>query len=191
MISRRLILNFAESRPTDRSHPPGDSIFSELNWADIWADLSFYWSERAETFRADPNKTHDKIQIKNKMSNPSQEPPASSKAPNEDLKDMDVLCTFKIKIESQNSEYGCTKDQWPYPNQYQDAKPKIGTPSILQSPKSGNKGLRCSLHLQNEDREAKFGIWVYQWQVTISKSRSRFQTPVRNLQPPLKPQIMT
>ena len=29
----------------------------------------------------------------------SQEPPASFKAPNEDLKDMDVLCIFKIKRE--------------------------------------------------------------------------------------------
>ena len=46
------------------------------------------------------SKTSDHIQIKIKMPNPSQEPPASSKAQNEDLKDMDVLCTFKIKIES-------------------------------------------------------------------------------------------
>ena len=30
------------------------------------------------------------------MPNSSKEPPASSKAPNEDLKDMDVLSTFKI-----------------------------------------------------------------------------------------------
>ena len=30
--------------------------------------------------------------------NPSQEPQASSRAPNEDLKDTDVLSTFKIKI---------------------------------------------------------------------------------------------
>ena len=56
-------------------------------------------------------KTSDHIQINIRMPNPSQEPPASSKAPDQDLKDMDVLCTFKIKIESQNSEYGCTKDQ--------------------------------------------------------------------------------
>ena len=52
-------------------------------------------------------KTSDYIQIKTKMPNPSQEPPASSKAPNEDLKDMDVLCTFKTKIESQNLYHGC------------------------------------------------------------------------------------
>ena len=56
-----------------------------------------------------------------KMSNPSQEPPASSKSQNQDLKDMDVLCAFKINIESQNLEHGSNKDQWPYPNQDQDA----------------------------------------------------------------------
>ena len=42
----------------------------------------------------------DYIQIKIKMTNPSQEPPVSSKAQNEDLKDMDAFCTFKIKIDS-------------------------------------------------------------------------------------------
>ena len=45
------------------------------------------------------------------MPNPSQESTASSKATNDDLKDMDVLCTFKIKIESQNSDLWYIKDQ--------------------------------------------------------------------------------
>ena len=45
------------------------------------------------------------------MQNPIQEPPASSKTQNQDLKDMYVLCTFKIQIESQNSEHWCIKDQ--------------------------------------------------------------------------------
>ena len=58
----------------------------------------------------DLTETSDYIQIKIKMPNPSQEPPASSKAQNEDLKDMDVLCTFKIKIESQNLVHVCIKD---------------------------------------------------------------------------------
>ena len=89
------------------------------------------------------------IKINIKMPNPGQEPPATSKAPNQDLKDMDVLCTFKIKIESQNLEHGYIKDQWPYPNQDQDNKPKSGTSSILQSPKWGFKGQECSLHLKN------------------------------------------
>ena len=67
--------------------------------------------ERANIQIMGVSKTGDHIQIKIKMPNPSQEPPESSKAPNEDLKDMDVLCTFKIKLESQNSDHGCIKDQ--------------------------------------------------------------------------------
>ena len=43
------------------------------------------------------SKTSDIIQIKIKVHNSSQEPPVFYKAPNEVLKDMDVLCTFKIK----------------------------------------------------------------------------------------------
>ena len=71
------------------------------------------------------SKTNDHIQIKIKMLNPSQEPPASSKAPDEDLKDMDILCTFKIKIQNQNSDHGCIKDQWPYQNQDKTTKIEI------------------------------------------------------------------
>ena len=67
--------------------------------------------ERAQTLIMGVSKTSDHIQIKIKIPNPSQELPASSKAPNEDLKDSDVLCTFKIKIEGQNFEHGCVKDQ--------------------------------------------------------------------------------
>ena len=46
------------------------------------------------------SKTSDHIQIKIKTQKPSQEHPGFSRAPNEDLIDLDVLCTFKIKIES-------------------------------------------------------------------------------------------
>ena len=56
-------------------------------------------------------KATNHIQIMIKMPNSSQEPPASSKTPNEDLKDIDVLCTFKIKLESQNLDHGCIKEQ--------------------------------------------------------------------------------
>ena len=71
--------------------------------------------------------TSDLIQSKIKMPNTSQEHPATSNAPNEDLKDMDVFCIFKINI------------------------------------------------------EPKFRIWLYQRPVTISKSISGYQTPVKNL----------
>ena len=94
---------------------------------------------------------------------------ASSKAPNEHLKDTDVLWGFQSKIESQNSDHGCIKDQWTYPNQNQDAKAKSGTSSVIQGPKWWLKGHGCSLHLQNQDREQKFGSWVYQRPMTISK----------------------
>ena len=52
------------------------------------------------------SETIDHIKINIKMPNPSQEPPVSSKAQNND-----VLCTFKIMIESQNLDHGCMKDQ--------------------------------------------------------------------------------
>ena len=81
------------------------------------------------------SKTSDHIQIKIKMPNPSQEPPASSKTQKEELRDMDILCTIKIKIKSQNLEHVYIKDQWPYPIQDHDAKNQSGTSSILQSPK--------------------------------------------------------
>ena len=68
------------------------------------------------------SKTSDYIGIKIKMPNPSQEPSASSKAPKEDLKDMNVLCTLKIKIEKKLA-HGWIKDQLLYPNQDQDTKP--------------------------------------------------------------------
>ena len=115
------------------------------------------------------------------MLNHSQEPPAATKASNQDLKDMDV-CFFNLQIETQNSKYGCLKDQWLYPNQDQYAKPKSGASSPHQCPKSG---------LQIEDREPKFGKWVYQRPVTISNSRSRCKNQVGNLQHPWKPQIRT
>ena len=64
-------------------------------------------------------KITDHIQIKIQMPNSSQEPAASTKAPKEDLKDLDDLCTFKIKTERQNSELDVSKI---YPNQDQDSK---------------------------------------------------------------------
>ena len=88
------------------------------------------------------SKTSDHIHINIKRPNPSQEPPASSKAPNEDLKYMDVLFTFKIKIEGQHSEHECIRDQWPYLNQDQDPKPS-------QEPQASSKALNQNLKDMN------------------------------------------
>ena len=57
-------------------------------------------AEANENFKTSPSEHEDSLKINIKMPNPSQEPPASFKAPNEDLKDMDFLCTFKIKVKS-------------------------------------------------------------------------------------------
>ena len=65
------------------------------------------------------SKSSDYIQNKINLPTPSQEPPASSKVQNHDLNIMDDLFTLKIKIESQNMEYGWLEDHWSYPNHNQ------------------------------------------------------------------------
>ena len=136
---------------------------------DMYVLCTFKIKIESTNFEHGSIKDCNHIQIMIKMPNPIQEPPVSSKAPNEDFKDMDVLCTFKIKIQSQNLDHGCIKDQWIYPNEDQDAKPQSGTSGILQTPKLWLKGHGCSLHLQNQVREPKFETWVYQKPVKISK----------------------
>ena len=74
---------------------------------------------------------------------------------------MDVICTFKIKIECKNSDHVYIKDHQSYPNQDQDAKPQSGTSRPHQSPISGLEGHGCSLQLQNQDREPNLGTWLY------------------------------
>ena len=49
------------------------------------------------------SKTSDHIKIHIKI------PQASSKAQNQDLKDMDGLCTFKIKLEAKVRQMGVPK----------------------------------------------------------------------------------
>ena len=54
-------------------------------------------------------KTNDHIGIKMKIMNLCQEPPVSSKTPNKDLKDMDVLCTFKSRYRAKIWNIGLPK----------------------------------------------------------------------------------
>ena len=77
------------------------------------------------------SKTSEHVQININIPRPSQEPPESSKAYNQGLKDMDDVCTSKTKIERQNLKYWCVKDQTPYPNQDNDSKPQLETSSVL------------------------------------------------------------
>ena len=80
------------------------------------------------------SNTSDHIKIKIKMPNPSQEPPASSKAPNKDLKDINVLCTFKIKIVSQNSEYGYTETSDHIKSHIRNQNPSQKPPASSKAP---------------------------------------------------------
>ena len=80
-------------------------------------------------------KNPDHIQINIRMETSNQEPPVSSKAPNRDLKEMDFLCTFKIKLVRPNMEHVYTLDQKLYTNQEKDVKIHSETSSLLQSPK--------------------------------------------------------
>ena len=125
--------------------PPASSKAQNQDLQDM--DILCTFKIKMESQNFDHGCIKDHIKIKSRMPNPSQEPPALTKALNQDLKDMDILCTFKIKIESQNSDQGCIKDQRPFQNQDQHAKPQSGTPHVLRSFKSCFKGHGCSLHL--------------------------------------------
>merc|ERR1711954_71232 len=81
-------------------HPPKPQMRTQRTWMFFAPSKSRL---RAKIGNMGVPKTSYQIQINMRMPNPSQEPPAYSKAPDQDLNDMDVLCTFKIKKESQNS----------------------------------------------------------------------------------------
>ena len=61
--------------------------------------------KRAKNQTKDVSKTTEFFKIKKKLPEPSQELPASSKARDDDLKEMDVLCTIKVKLVRQNSDF--------------------------------------------------------------------------------------
>ena len=97
--------------PESSQEPPASSKAPNGDLMDM--DVLCTFKIKIESQNSDPGyiKTSDNIQIKIKMRNPSQEPPESSKCPNENVKDIDVLCTFKMKRESQNLDHGSITDQ--------------------------------------------------------------------------------
>ena len=96
--------------PNPNQEPPASTKAPNQDLRDTDVLCTFKINIVSQNFDHRYIKTRDHIQIIIKIQNPNLEPPASSKPQYQDLKDMDVLCIFKIKIESQNSEYGCTKD---------------------------------------------------------------------------------
>ena len=67
--------------------------------------------QTAKIWNIGVSKTSDHIQIIVEMMNPTQEPPKTTQAQIQNFKDIDVLSTFKIMIESQNMAHWCIKDQ--------------------------------------------------------------------------------
>ena len=96
--------------PNPSQEPPASFKAPNEDLKDIDVFAPSKSRQRPKIWNMGKSKTSDHIQIKIKMPNPMQEPPASPKAFNQDLKDIDVLCTFKTKIESKNSKHGCIKD---------------------------------------------------------------------------------
>ena len=109
-------------------HPLNPQIRGLMTWMFFAPSKS---RQRAKALNMGVSKTSHHFQINIRKIIPSQKPPLLSKAPNQYFQDMDILCTFKIKIESQR--HGCTKDQVLYQNQHPDAKPQSGTFTVLQS----------------------------------------------------------
>ena len=97
--------------PNPSQEPPVSSKAANQDLKDMDVLCAFKIKKKRKKLKLGCIKSSGHSQIKIKMPNPSQEPPASTKSSNQDLKDMDVLCTFKIKIESGNLECGCIKDQ--------------------------------------------------------------------------------
>ena len=95
------------------------------------------------------------------MQNPNQEPPVSSKAPNQDLKDMDVLCTFKIKKVSPNMEHLFTKDQQLYTNQEKGVNPIQEPPVFSKAPKRDLKDMDvlCTFKFKMRAEILDMGVW--------------------------------
>ena len=94
------------------SHEPPASFKApneDLKDMDVFSPLKS--SDSAKMKNMGVLKTNDHIQIKIKMTNPNQGPPVCFKGPNLDLRDMDVLCTFKSMIGSQYLEHGGINDQ--------------------------------------------------------------------------------
>ena len=81
-------------------------------------------------------------------------------SPKSGLKGHGCSLHLQNKIEGRYWEHVCIR-KLQYPNQDQDAKPQLGTSSIVQTTKWGLKGHGYSLHHQNQDRMPNFGKWVY------------------------------
>ena len=96
--------------PNPSQEPPASSKVPNQDFKDMDILCTFKIKIESHKSKILSKTTSDHIQVMIKMPNPSQDLSASSAAQNHDFKDIDILCTFKIKIESQNLEHGYTED---------------------------------------------------------------------------------
>ena len=88
--------------PNPNQEPPASSKAPNKYLKDMVILCTFKIKTESQIWTMGISNTSEYIQIKINMPNSSQEPPASSKAPDEDFKDMDIICTLKTKIEIPN-----------------------------------------------------------------------------------------
>ena len=86
--------------PNPSQEPPAFAKIPKRELKGHRCSLHLQNQDRATIQIMNISKTSDHIQIKIMMPNPSQEPPASSKAPNLEVIDIDVFCNFTIEMES-------------------------------------------------------------------------------------------
>ena len=91
--------------------------------------------------------------------------------PNWDMKDMEVLCTFKINVDSQKSDHGYIKDKWLYPKQDLDSQHQSWTSSFLENNFEGINKMMGALEY-NGNSFFRFWIWVNicRWKLVIDKT---------------------
>ena len=135
--------------PSQEPPAPMEAPNKDLRDMDVLCTLKSRQGSKIQIMGISKTSNHSKIQMK--KPNSSQEPQAPTKAPNQDLKDMDVICTFKSKMESSNYEHGGIKDQEP-PAFIKSSNHKLKDMDVL-----------CTFKIKID---SKFGIWVYQRPMT-------------------------
>ena len=103
--------------------------------------------ERAKIQNIGVSKTSDPIQIKFKITNPYQEPPASFKDKNQNLKDMDVVCILKSRWRAKIWNLGISKTR----NRLTDIQKLFNNiKPVYRNPRNVSKILSNVAHLELE-----------------------------------------
>ena len=108
--------------PNPSQEPPASSKAPNKDLKDMDVLCTLEINKESQNFDHGCFKVSDCILIKIEIPNASQKAPQSSKSPNHDVIDKEVLCTFQIKIKSNNFDNECIKDQCLYQNQYHNTK---------------------------------------------------------------------